>query len=475
MNKEFSGEGLWISENAEEFKRGGNSKVFLVKNVIKGESDNLHALKLFTSDKPGRERHARFLAEIEIVKNLSGIAGCVKCVDHGLHEGRPFYVMPYYAGGTFRDRYLVNEAGSIGIIEKLEHFQGVLQIVKRLHDVGLAIRDIKPQNILIDEQNDPALSDFGLSLWCTTADDERLTSINGQIGSQGYRAPEWLSFYPDVNHRPGDIWGLGRTLWAVLAASNPPNDCETLGAAGNHLKGYLPKEYANLTQSIVTACTAQIPDERPTIAELISQVETVKQHILDAEKSDAGVRRGLVLAMKTFSLQVANSDTFIDATRLNSEVNIKLREVKSCIERTREHLSSMMSLHQHDLDSSLGKFSVFKRESEMVFPLRNYGLTLNLSDNDVWNKSVTLRFDPSQKIQEHRRLAYIYLACYMGLTNDKRFYWLVSSRDQTTQKEYIVDQLETKTLENLVANKLSQLETFVVSHFFDRIEAHFKA
>lgn len=63
----------------------------------------------------------------------------------------------------------------------------------------------------------------------------------------------------------------------------------------------------------------------------------------------------------------------------------------------------------------------------------------------------------------------------MGFTEDKEFYWLIASRDQTIMDEYIAEQFETKSLANIVNNKLNQLEDFVIQHFINRIEHNFKA
>src|SRR5262249_4209641 len=148
---------------------------------------------------------------------------------------------------TLRGKYISIQS-QIPIIARLTEFLLILKAVANVHEHGLAIRDIKPQNILIDDNGIPVLADFGLSMWADTPDEERKTQLSEMVGSQGYRPPEWHSKYPDPNHRPGDIWSLGRTLWAIMSGRNPPNNYETLGSNANHLSNYIDKSAANILQ-----------------------------------------------------------------------------------------------------------------------------------------------------------------------------------------------------------------------------------
>ena len=236
---EFRGNEIWETPEQTFFAQGGNSHVYRVTNKL---SEGEFALKLYKFENSTGERFNRFLDEIDVVKSLREISGCVSCIDHGLFDERPFYVMKYYRGGTFRDKYIGTQAHTLD--EKIEDFSRTLEIVRCGHAIGLAIRDIKPQNILIDEDGAPVVSDFGLSMWIDMPDEARNTPPLGMIGSQGYRPPEWQTRYPDPNHQPGDIWSLGRLFWAILAGRNAPNSYETLGGKGTHLNLYITNKHS---------------------------------------------------------------------------------------------------------------------------------------------------------------------------------------------------------------------------------------
>lgn len=468
----FEGSNNWNCEDECIFAQGGNSFVYRVSSDSSGRD---YALKLYKSDDLQGERYNRFLGEIEIVKNISGINGCVEYEDHGLHEGKPFYVMPFYENGTFRSKFLTSGSHEQNALHKLDAFLKVLQIIKELHEDGLAVRDIKPQNILLDDSDDPVIADFGLSLWLNTCDEERHTPENGIVGSQGYRPPEWASSYPDPNHRPGDIWSLGRTLWAIFAGKNPPNNYETLGGNGTHLKLYTSKEYANLVQSIVTSCTSQTPRKRPNIQELISQVSNIRDEIDSIEAKQHQVKRGLKDSIRIFATQLNSSEAYIDSKREESEKNIRLNEISECMSLLNDKLSDFIPDFESLISKDIGSFRVFNSDREMMFSLNHSGLNIKCSENHLWNKSVCIRFDPSDNLAQHKDMSYVYLKFHMGFTEENEFYWLIASRDQTIRDEYIPEQFETKSLANIVNNKLNQLEEFVVQHFLERVERNFKS
>lgn len=440
--------------------------------VINESVKEKFALKLYKFDQISGERYERFLAEISIVKSLTNIEGCVSCVDHGFHDGKPFYVMPYYPNGTLKGKYF--DDGSYSEKEKLEDFLRLLQVVKSIHSTGLAIRDIKPQNILLDHECNPVIADFGLSLWVDICDEERQTPVDGMVGSQGYRPPEWHTKYPEPNHRPGDIWSLGRTLWAMMAGINPPNNYETLGGKGTHINQYVDKRHANIVQSLITACTSQDPAQRPEIDELINQVKNIRLLIEESSQDDKIRKKAITQALEKFNLQVANSEAYIDSQRLESETNIKILEIENCASLLIEHLNEYANDISKGIPSDLGGFRVVHHMPAGVF-LDSRQLTIDVSENRSWGRVISLRFDPSKMMEIHKSLNYVQLCFYIGLTRAKNFYWIVQLRDQTLLKSEIIEQIEPKSLAGVVSQKLKQLDEFVSQCFLPSLENHFKA
>ncbi|WP_338799560.1 protein kinase [Pseudomonas monteilii] len=471
MEKNVSFQGskqLWNSVDSleEPYAQGGNSRIYRVEN---SEGD-VCALKLFKHDLEG-ERFNRFFDEIAIVESLDGLQGCVPYLDHGDLEGRPFYIMPFYGEGTFRNKYLGES--QVPVVDRLTDFMSVLKIVERVHERGLAIRDIKPQNILIDDSGVPIISDFGLSIWVDQSDDDRHTPAERSVGSRGYRPPEWQSRYPDPNHKPGDIWSLGRTFWAMISGRNPPDNYETLGGADTHLGLYVDKSIANVVQSIVTACTHQDHAQRPTIAELIALTEQTMTFVEEKARNGEDNKLGLAEVIKRFHTHIINSSVYIDSRRMESAKNVQLQEV----EDAKASLAEALRLHSISLNESLpkdlGKMEVISLFTGAPF-LAEKELRIDVCENSHWGRLVSLRFNPSESLQRHKKMSFIEIAFYIGIGRTDKFYWIVQLSDKSVRTgDRIIEQIAPKALGTMVAQKLSQMEAFLMLHFIPQVEKEF--
>jgi serine/threonine protein kinase len=378
--------------------------------------------------------------------------------------------MPFFKNGTYRDRYLRGSA--FPAADTLRDFVEVVRAVSEVHRLGLAVRDIKPQNILVSDDGAPIISDFGLSMWTDTADEDRHTASGEMVGSQGYRPPEWQMRYPAPNHKPGDIWSLGRTLWAMITGRYPPNSYDTLGGAGSHVNLYIDRSYANLVQSIITGCTHQDPSARPTIDELEENACSVYRVVSEGAAGGATPKMDLAAVMKRFNVQVMNSEIYLDASRQQSALNIQITELIECRDRLVSSLTGYAEKLSSELPKDLGVMRVVAIFNGTAF-LNLQGIEIPLSPNESRGKVISLRFDPSDQIQVHKGLQYCQLSFYIGVGPDSSFYWILQSYDQTDQKSNLVEQITTKSLAILVDSKLHQLDQLVQDRFLPMIERHF--
>ncbi|CAM3701164.1 serine/threonine protein kinase [Delftia tsuruhatensis] len=461
----FSGNSAWRHSVGFEKFQGGNSFVYEVRREGDENSYALKLSKLTADDKS----LTRFLSEIEIVQKLKDIPGCVKYIDHGIQDGKPFYVMPLYSGGTFRTKY-INSATPIDSIDVIDDFSAVLLIVASIHNAGLAIRDIKPQNILINDNNCPIIADFGLSIWADITDDERHTRMSEAIGSQGYRPPEWQSRYPSSDQMSGDIWSLGRTLWAMFSRRNAPNNYETLGGGADHLRLYIPEEQSFALQGIITSCTGQDPSARPAIGELIDQCIEVKKILIEQSYPDNKAKTYEEI-IKNFSRRVKNSDVYIDLGRRQSELNIRIAEMVEAANKIYTEFLGRANELNKNLPDGIGNFRALGPQlAHSVY--MGSPLKFHPDDNGARNRRVTLRFDYSESVQQHTGAVYAHLTIYVGFSDSGKFYWIVSLEDYPGKQEDAIESFEVRSLSTVVGQKLLQFEKFI-ERFLEIIKGHF--
>lgn len=127
----------------------------------------------------------------------------------------PYIVMHYVAGQSLQRR--VDIAGPLPIVDALRIAQQTAAGLSAAHAQGLVHRDVKPANILLEEQIDRVLlSDFGLA---RAVDDASLTKTGIVAGTPHYMSPE-QALGESVDHR-SDVFSLGSVLYFMLSGHPP--------------------------------------------------------------------------------------------------------------------------------------------------------------------------------------------------------------------------------------------------------------
>lgn len=135
-----------------------------------------------------------------------------------------YLILEYVQGGELFD-YLCAK-GRRPTSEVLGYFQQIICAVDYCHRFNIAHRDLKLENILIDQDANIKVADFGMATW---QDSSRGKLLRTSCGSPHYAAPEIISGKP-YNGASADIWSCGVILYALLAARLPfdDDDCPTL-------------------------------------------------------------------------------------------------------------------------------------------------------------------------------------------------------------------------------------------------------
>ncbi len=139
----------------------------------------------------------------------------VPVIDYGEFDGSPYIVMRYLPGGTLKD--LLNHPMPIN--QAVEILLPIANALGYAHQKGLVHRDIKPSNILITENGQPMLSDFGVAKVLDVQETQSLTTTGIGVGTPEYMAPE-MGIARDFDHR-ADIYALGIVLYEMVTGRKP--------------------------------------------------------------------------------------------------------------------------------------------------------------------------------------------------------------------------------------------------------------
>jgi serine/threonine-protein kinase len=163
-----------------------------------------------------KEQPVRFIAEAQDMARLRH-GRLVPVLDAG-HDGPLYwYVMPFYSKGSLRD--LVKDQGPIPALQALDWVFQILEGLHVVHGAGLVHRDVKPHNVLLDDEGKAVLTDFGLVRHVHGGVPYR-TRTDQSMGTPNYRAPEQAADAANVDHR-ADIYGAGATLYFLVTGRRP--------------------------------------------------------------------------------------------------------------------------------------------------------------------------------------------------------------------------------------------------------------
>jgi len=174
------------------------------------------AIKLLAPAFRDKERiRQRFMDEARVMARLRH-PNIVPVFDVGEQDGTPYIVMGLVEGGDLAEHIVANK--TLDIAEAIRLILGVLSGLGAVHAAGIVHRDIKPQNILIDPQGVPLLTDFGIARH--DHEDRSMTKTGATMGTMAYMPPEQRDSAKDVTPA-SDLFAVGATLYAALMGKLP--------------------------------------------------------------------------------------------------------------------------------------------------------------------------------------------------------------------------------------------------------------
>ncbi len=252
---------------------GGMGRVYLARDP---QLKRFVAVKvLLQSQATNVESHARFQREAQSIAAISH-PNVVQIYGVGeLPDGRPYFIMQFVAGGSMAER--LTRSGPLPVEAAETVIGDVAAALAAAHRRGIIHRDVKPANVLWDEDGERAtVSDFGIAALQPTEDPEndvRITGSGMAVGSPAYMSPEQILTEPTT--AKSDIYALGLLGYELLTGRGPYEATKPSDVVAAHLRDNPRRlseartDIPETLQDLLLRCLAKDPEDRPTAEEVM--------------------------------------------------------------------------------------------------------------------------------------------------------------------------------------------------------------
>ncbi|MDH3291608.1 MAG: protein kinase [Gemmatimonadota bacterium] len=310
-----------------ELGHGGASVVYLA-------ADEKHrrqvAVKVLRPELAVSLGSDRFLREIQLAAQLTH-PHILNLYDSGEASGLLYYVMPYVAGESLRQR--LQREHRLPLDESLHIVDDVADALGYAHQRGVFHRDIKPENILLASGH-ALVADFGIASAITVAGEDRVTVPGMAVGTPAYMSPEQAAGEP-VDAR-ADIYALGCVLFEMLAGEPPHRGStarEILARKVTHpmpdlrlLRDSIPGE---LEAAIATALAVDPNNRFATTTEFVTALQPEKESWATADTGPPSTPSPRSIAVLPFTNMSADREYEYFGDGIAEEITNALTKVQA--------------------------------------------------------------------------------------------------------------------------------------------------
>lgn len=234
------------------------------------------AIKVILPDYANRPDFIRrFETEAQLVARLEH-PFIVPLFDYWRDPGGAYLVMRFFRGGSVRQQLRERRFEPHEVFRLVDQIAGALAVA---HRNGVIHRDLKPDNILLDEDGNAYLTDFGIAKANLKGEEEEEEGISG---SPGYMAPEQIINNPITAQT--DIYSLGIMIYEILVGQHPFSSSSTTELIFKHLQEPLPnielvhEELPSQVNEVIQRATAKDATER--FPDVLTLVKALRQALL---------------------------------------------------------------------------------------------------------------------------------------------------------------------------------------------------
>ena len=252
--------------------KGGMGEVYL----IRGASGHEYAVKVMAVAAEDEDSRKRFAREAAVAMEIAH-PNLVRVYDIGEDPdtGLCYIIMEHIAGGNVTDR--LASRGRFKVNEAVAVTAQIASALEAAHQKGVIHRDIKPDNIMFDDDGKPRLADLGIAKVTGGDRSATLTETGMMIGTPAYMSPEQMIDSRLVDAR-SDIYSLGLVLYEMLAGRRANADATVVEILAKAIKGEeipdvrsvcadVPEALARL---VARMCAPRKEDRPATAAEVVA-------------------------------------------------------------------------------------------------------------------------------------------------------------------------------------------------------------
>lgn len=286
----------------EKLGEGGMAAVY---NAYDTRHERNVAIKLIL---PSRQTSQvfleRFAIEARALAQLSHV-NIVRVLDYGDADGIPYLVMEFITGGTLKEMM----GNPIPWTRAAAILAPIARALEYVHRQKIIHRDVKPSNILLDEDDTPLLSDFGVVKLLETNDTADALATGVGIGTPDYMSPE-QGMGKEVDSR-ADIYALGVVYYEMITGQKPFTAETPMAVVIQHVTGIFPHPKAitpnlpRFVDDVVMRAVRKDPTQR--FQRMSDFAEALEQLAL-GERANLRVLRRLVNSKRSTAAEATSTE-----------------------------------------------------------------------------------------------------------------------------------------------------------------------
>lgn len=253
-----------IFKSFDEFapiRKLGQGSFSVVMECIHNLSGRTYAIKKIDLSLLSEKDREMCSMEIRIHKNLNH-KNIVKFIDFFCDDKNLYLVLEFCSRGT-----LLKQMGrrQLDLYEILKLFRQACAAIYYVHSNHILMRDIKPENMLYDSEQNIKLCDFGWSTYVSDGDNN-----TQKAGTFEYMSPECLK--NEVQGFPADVWSLGVLLFELCTNEEPYNMKSTAGMLNMMARHRFNSDKIKNedVKDLISKMLRYKPEERPTMQEVMT-------------------------------------------------------------------------------------------------------------------------------------------------------------------------------------------------------------